>query len=784
VLDHEQGIMVPAAINTYLREYQRDGVQFFWNQYQKGLGGLLGDDMGLGKTIQVISFLSAIMHKHGDERDLDRRHNHISDLQDEKAYRKKGILPKANAKWPTCLIIAPATVVGNWEREFETWGYFEVGIYNGPKDIRKQVIKDFKMGRLDVVVTSFELALRDIALLDDLPWSLVIVDEVHRVKNANSGTTKAFHQFQSQLRFGLTGTAIQNNYTELWTILDWTNPKKLGTRAQWNGFVVQPLTIGQSVNATEEQRVRGINVAIILRDKLLPNFFKRRTKDIIKDQLPEKQDHVVFCPLTSTQIAVYKRILAMEPVQNLLHKDDPCPCGSGNVRKRCCHPYDASDMLSYMSVLIKISNHLLLILPAPTDTPEQRERHKTLCTFAFPDNSAPMYGQAELQPQYCGKWAILENLLQEWRQDPTNKVLIFTKSIKLLSMLAFHLKNKSYGFLQLDGSVPMPARMPMIDEFHENPDIFIFLISTLAGGTGLNLTGANKVVIFDPNWNPAHDLQAMDRAYRFGQTRDVSVFRLLGAGSVEELIYARQLYKQQQMTIGYDASIQTRYFEGVQNDKARQGELFGIKNIFRLHEDTLATKAAIEKANILELDWAMANMDSKTAKKKEKKKKDELAFEADIKASKEDSDLRGLGAFLFDEGPSMTSQQDDIHKSLNAIGAYTHLNNLQLLPTGVEEARYGKASKKRRKPGQDRGSGKGAAQSKSPQPVWPPVRKKHQPPPSPQTKLSNRQEALIELGMIHSPAHLAEFAQEFNRKSEEDQQEILRMLDDHAAKNM
>ena len=108
------------------------------------------------------------------------------------------------------------------------------------------------------VVTSFELALRDIALLDDLPWSLVIVDEVHRVKNANSGTTKAFHQFQSSSRFGLTGTAIQNNYTELWTILDWTNPKKLGTRAQWNGFVVQPLTIGQSVKATEEQRVRGI----------------------------------------------------------------------------------------------------------------------------------------------------------------------------------------------------------------------------------------------------------------------------------------------------------------------------------------------------------------------------------------------------------------------------------------------------------------------------------------------------------------------------------------------
>lgn len=108
------------------------------------------------------------------------------------------------------------------------------------------------------VITSFELALRDIALLDDLPWSLVIIDEVHRVKNANSGTTKAFHRFHSPLRFGLTGTAIQNNYTELWTILDWTNPKRLGTRSQWKGYVVEPLTVGQSVKATEEQRIKAI----------------------------------------------------------------------------------------------------------------------------------------------------------------------------------------------------------------------------------------------------------------------------------------------------------------------------------------------------------------------------------------------------------------------------------------------------------------------------------------------------------------------------------------------
>ncbi|KAG6329677.1 hypothetical protein ID866_9411, partial [Astraeus odoratus] len=223
VLDRAKGVMVPASINTYLREYQRDGVRFFWGLYNEGRGGLLGDDMGL-----VISFLSAIMKKHGDDRDVDRRRNHVSELQDGPEWTQKRTLPPANALWPTCLVIAPSSVVQNWEREFRTWGYFEVGLYVGTPDQREGVLTDFKMGRLDVVITSFDLARRDIALLDDLAWSAVIVDEVHRVKNPRSKMTEAYHRFACQRRFGLTGTAIQNSYHELWTILDWTNPGRLG----------------------------------------------------------------------------------------------------------------------------------------------------------------------------------------------------------------------------------------------------------------------------------------------------------------------------------------------------------------------------------------------------------------------------------------------------------------------------------------------------------------------------------------------------------------------------
>ncbi|KAJ3572782.1 hypothetical protein NP233_g2852 [Leucocoprinus birnbaumii] len=741
VLDEGTKIQVPATINTYLRDYQREGVKFFWKQYQEDRGGLLGDDMGLqssfpynlaGKTIQVISFLSAIMRKNGVMTDKHRRRKHVSRLQDLKAWRERRELPPANSLWPTCLIIAPSTVVHNWERELYTWGYFEVGLYTGGRKEREPVLHDFKMGRLDVVVTSFDIARKDIELLDNLAWSCVFVDEIACGR-----------------RFGLTGTTIQNSYQEMWTILDWTNPGRLGTPRQWHRFVVKPLTAGQSAAATEEERAEARVVALILKHKLLPDFFLRRTKEIIRNQLPKKTDQVVFCPLSKAQTVAYKRILGMDAVQNLIHRESPCTCGSDRTsviflfsrvvpsfdqakcsRKNCCHPFVAGDVFRYMSILIKLSNHLALILPGPNDSPEQTARNRALADIAFPDGNAPKYGAAIMQTRYCGKWATLEVLLREWAKDSSNKVLIFTKSVKLLEMLDFHLKTQGYGFVKLEGSTKQSDRMPLIDKFHKDPKVFIFLISTLAGGTGLNLTGANKVVIFDPNWNPAHDLQAMDRAFRFGQTRDVSVYRLLGAGSVEELIYARQIYKQQQMEIGYNASIQTRsgtastsfficqisslaygdlmrsgnadiessptkhrYFEGIQGDNTKKGELFGIENIFRLHEGQLTTKMAIEKANLAELDWALANMGGGRTRKANKSTVEMI--EADVGASKEDTTLKGLGALLFDdEAPQISelNEGDAIQNVLNTIGIkYSHHNDEILLPSRIEEERTKKS---------------------------------------------------------------------------------------------
>ncbi|KLO16592.1 hypothetical protein SCHPADRAFT_919848 [Schizopora paradoxa] len=786
VLNANLNIQVPALVNTFLREYQRDGIRFFWERFEDKRGGVLGDDMGLGKTIQVISFLSAIMKKFGDKRDSDRRSKRVSELQDGNSWKKNRKLPPANAEWPTCLIIAPSTVVHNWKRELETWGYFEVGLYTGLPEERGPVLNDFKLGRLDILVTSFDTARNDMALLDNLALSVIFVDEAHKLKNPRSKITVAFSQFNGDaVRFGLTGTAIQNSYRELWTVLNWASPGRLGTEKQWNEIVGKPLIAGQSASASDDERAKGRAVAKILVEKLLPLFFLRRTKDLIKHQLPEKIDEVVFCPLTPMQILVYKRVLALKDVAELRRSFEKCDCGSQKRRTKCCHPMESSHFFTYLAILLKVSNHLALVLPAQTDNEEQRRRNREIAQQCFGVDRLPAYGQAILLPEFCGKWEVLNKLLIEWRADPTNKVLIFTKSVKLLDMLDYHLSKNGFPFVTLDGSTKQSERMPRIDQFNNEPDMFIFLISTLAGGTGLNLTSANKVVIFDPNWNPAHDLQAMDRAYRFGQRRNVHVYRLLGAGSIEELIYARQVYKQQMMKIGYEASNQTRYFHGVQDDKSRRGELFGLENIFKLHEDTLATKMAIERAHLAEFDWALLHMDAKASKRKAA---GSLAAELEGKEGKEktdDNDTRGLATLFFDDSsqPTGKEQEDgDIQQILNGSIKYSHRNDSLLRPSRIEEESLRVALKRRRSSGknpQNSPRTKKGKRETTPDMNWPPRRGHHLAPQSPKSKLRLKQKALIETEIIKDIHELPQFATRFGEMSPEEQEDILRRLKEY-----
>ncbi|KAG9103155.1 hypothetical protein FRC07_010073, partial [Ceratobasidium sp. 392] len=353
---------------------------------------------------------------------------------------------------------------------------------------KDEVLKDFTMGRLDIVLMAFDTARTHIDLLSDLPWSIVIVDEVHRCKNPTSGTTVALNKFSCQVRFGLTGTAIQNGYKELWTLLDWCAPGKVGTQAQWKLNISIPLAEGQAHRATQVQVSKSRLLAERLVQKLLPVFFLRRTKALIADQMPRKFDQVVFCPLGKTQLEVYKRFLETEDVQLMIRKDEPCDCESGEKRGSCCYNTNKQGihwkelMLKYMQLFVEISNHVILICPGfKGETDEQRARRREYVKIAFPGRTVR---QADLfnDDSLCGKWKVLSQLLDTWKTEGDNKVLIFSKSVKILEMLEDRMRHKNFTFCYMDGKTKQEDRMASLKKFNSDPNVFVFLISTLVGG--------------------------------------------------------------------------------------------------------------------------------------------------------------------------------------------------------------------------------------------------------------------------------------------------------------
>jgi hypothetical protein len=416
------------------------------------------------------------------------------------------------------------------------------------------------------------------------------------------------NEINALCRIGLTGTAIQNNYEELWTLLNWCRPGSIGTVLEWERIIAGPLRIGQKHDATFAQIGKARKVATMLVNNLLPRMFLRRMKTLIAHQLPKKADNVVFCPLTETQREAYEAYLDSPVVQLIRDGSDECDCGSGKKRRSCCYRTDAEgrkiNELVFPAIMWvqKLSNHLANWIPDNTDSSDVRAQKIELLQTCLPNRWRELSTRERIynymDPQMCGKWTVLQRLLQFWHQN-RDKVLIFSYSLNLLYILHSLFRKTEYNVCYLDGQMPLQERAKAVDDFNNDPDQFVFLISTKAGGVGLNITAANKVVIFDPNWNPSYDLQAQDRAYRIGQTRDVDVFRLISSGTIEEIVYARQIYKQQQANIGYGASEERRYFMGVMGDKDNKGELFGLKNLFSFQEYTILQEI-VNKTNVAE----------------------------------------------------------------------------------------------------------------------------------------------------------------------------------------
>lgn len=605
VLPESAGV-IPAPIAQYLRDYQVDGVRFLHRKFVYQEGALLGDDMGLGKTVQVVAFLTAAFGKTGDDRDERRlRQLRFTD----------------NRWYPQILIICPGSLIMNWKNELNRWGWWHVDAYHGTN--KDDVLGSARAGMIEIMITTYETYKNGRSHINMVKWDAVIADECHRLKDKSSETTKAMNEVNALCRIGLTGTAIQNKYEELWTLLDWTNPGHFGTKAEWSQTISKPLAVGQSHEATEAQLSLARQTARKLVVNLLPRFFMRRMKSLIAHQLPKKTDRVVFCPLTDEQRAAYERFLESHDLELIKSISDICE--HGKKQGWCCRRFTSSGkpwqsiVFPAMMTLQKMSNHLTLLVPNTTDLVEKQESELRTLQNCLPDSWKTLYQNRHqitslVNPEFCGKWKVLKKLLKFWHGNG-DKVLVFSHSVRLLRILHHLFTNTSYSVSFLDGSIKYEERQAIVDTFNSDPTQFVFLISTKAGGVGLNITSANKVVIIDPHWNPSYDLQAQDRAYRIGQTRDVEVFRLISLGTVEEVVYARQIYKQQQANIGYTASSERRYFRGVQQDSDRKGEIFGLANIFTYHKDSGLLQDIVNKTNIAEakVGVSMADVDMEQA---------------------------------------------------------------------------------------------------------------------------------------------------------------------------
>ncbi|KAI0100119.1 P-loop containing nucleoside triphosphate hydrolase protein [Nemania sp. FL0031] len=585
------GGLIPASLAQYLRDYQIQGVQFLYDLFVHQRGGILGDDMGLGKTVQVAAFLTVAFGKTGDSRDAKRM----------RKYRRT-----KDDWYPRALIVCPGSLIQNWKNELERWGWWVIDLFHGPK--RDDVLGTARAGRLEVMVTTYTTYRNSANEVNMVPWDVVIADECHCIKDPSAEITRSMNLVNSLCRIGLTGTAIQNNYEELWALLNWTNPGQFGTMRDWQRMVARPLAIGQSHDATLHQLSKARTTAKKLRDNLLPKFFLRRLKSLIAEQLPKKSDKVVFCPLSDLQRQAYENVLASPVAQFVLTSFDQCPCDSGNTRGHCCHKMNADgekwQSLTFPLIisLQKLANHFNLLMPRTADIPDKYQRELRILQAAAPNDWETHYANRDsilnlANPEYCGKWKVLKKLLEYWHKNG-DKVLVFSHSVRLLSILQQLFNKTLYNVSYLDGSLSYEERQAAVDNFNCDPNQFIFLISTKAGGVGLNITSANKVVIMDPHWNPSYDLQAQDRAYRIGQTRDVDVYRLISVGTIEEITYARQIYKQQQANIGYNASNERRYFKGVQHQS--KGELFGIQNLLTYNGDEGVLRHIVNKTNVAE----------------------------------------------------------------------------------------------------------------------------------------------------------------------------------------
>lgn len=412
--------------------------------------------------------------------------------------------------WPS-LIVCPTSLVDNWRAEFRKFDpRMKVLRYGGVPSRRDRLRKT--ISEHDVILATYATVRNDATLLKDEQWRYVILDEAHAIKNASAAVTKAVKTIPARHRLALSGTPIQNRLDELWSLFDFLMPGFLGRRAHFFQQYEEPISKGQGPLADPEEKKEGARIAQHLRERIKP-FVLRRLKTEVARELPDKIEQNIPCSLTADQAALYRQFgqsaEAKKAVKELEER------GANHAQ---------TEILTALMSLRKICNHPDLVYLGKNAVEGKRV--------------VPMPGFEERS----GKLLALADLLDQCREGG-HRALIFCQLTSMLDILEHFLHRRGDRWLRLDGGTPGAQRQELVNRFNAETDILAFLISTRAGGAGLNLTGADTVIFYDHDWNPANDRQAQDRAYRIGQTRNVNVYKLVSQGTFEEKVLQRQALK-------------------------------------------------------------------------------------------------------------------------------------------------------------------------------------------------------------------------------------------------
>ena len=427
------------------------------------------------------------------------------------------------------IVVAPATVLRQWVNEFHRWwpplrvsilhssgsGMFSVRqegeIEDHEDDWEKKTpsrsspavkgIVDRVVKNGHVLVTTYAGLQTYADVLIPVEWGYAVLDEGHKIRNPNTAITIYCKELRTHNRVILSGTPMQNNLTELWSLFDFIYPMRLGTLVAFRNQFEIPIRLGGYANATNLQIMTAQKCAETLKDAISPYLLQRLKVEVAAD-LPKKSEQVLFCKLCKPQREAYELFLKSDDMNSILNRTRQSLYGIDILRKICNHP----DLL------------------------DPRLRSKP--GYKWGDDSK------------SGKMAVVKSLLPMWKRLG-HKTLLFCQGVQMLDIIeTFIQRLDNIKYIRMDGKTPVKQRQTLVDQFNTDPALDVFLLTTKVGGLGVNLTGANRVIIFDPDWNPSTDVQARERAWRLGQKREVTIYRLMTAGTIEEKIYHRQIFKQ------------------------------------------------------------------------------------------------------------------------------------------------------------------------------------------------------------------------------------------------